>query len=381
MNHRFLAIVLILTFLVLPTSVLGQTVENLEVPTEHVKGRVIKIIEEKRNFDYGGGMKADMQRFEVEILDGTYKGKIIESENMMFGNPAYDLWVKEGDRILMFLEEQDGVMQAHMMDFIRDRYIYLLVAAFILLLILIGRMQGVKSVITLGLTVLIIGKVMLPLLFQGYSPVPLALITGLAVSTITFLIVCGFTKKTLAASLGTLGGLTTAALLSIFISSLANLKGLSGEEAQMLLYIPQEITFNFRGLLLAGIIIGALGAVMDVSISIASAMEEIHKKSMNLSFKELINSGMNVGKDIMGTMSNTLILAYTGASIPLFLLLMAYEQPFIKLMNMDFLATELVRALSGSIGLIFAIPITAIISGFLLRPKSDHALEKDHQNQ
>ena len=135
----------------------------------------------------------------------------------------------------------------------------------------------------------------------------------------------------------------------------------------MLLYIPQGIQFEFKDLLFAGIILGALGAVMDVSVSIASAIEEIYKANRKLSQKELFLSGMNIGKDMMGTMSNTLILAYTGSSIPLLLLFMAYETSIVKIINLDIIATEIVRSLSGSIGLILTIPITAAVSAFLAK--------------
>jgi uncharacterized membrane protein len=241
-----------------------------------------------------------------------------------------------------------------------------LTALFVLLIILIGHKQGLKAVITLGITLLLIGKFMLPLLFKGYSPVLLAIFTGVLVTAITVVAIGGFTKKSLAAVLGTSGGLVAAAGIAILVGILANLSGLSNEEAQMLMFIPQETQYDFRGLLFAGIIIGALGAVMDVSMSIASAMDEVQKVGSKMTFKKLFKSGMNVGKDIMGTMCNTLILAYTGTSIPLLLLFMAYQQPFIKIINLDFLATEMVRALSGSIGLILSIPITAVISAVLM---------------
>ncbi|OEF98177.1 YibE/F family protein [Desulfuribacillus alkaliarsenatis] len=387
MKRKTSLLLLLLVITLLPTSVLATTepidlnpdlgtieypieTEPLQQPLEqpeHVKGKVIAITEEIKGQDFGG-MRADIQIFEVEILTGEHKGTIIESENTMFGNPAYDLWVSEGDRVLLVLETgPDGNIQAYLMDFSRDSYLYAIIALFIILLLIVGRFQGVKAVITLGLTVFIIGMFMLPLLFQGHSPVLLALVTGFLVSTITFVIIGGFSRKSLAAILGTIGGLAAAGILSILMTNLMNLNGLSSDEAQMLMYIPQAVEFDFRGLLLAGILIGALGAVMDVSMSIASAMEEIYKKSKQLSFKELYESGMNVGKDIMGTMSNTLILAYTGTSIPLLLVLMAYEQPFMKLINMDFFATEILRALSGSIGLVLAIPITALIAGILLK--------------
>jgi uncharacterized membrane protein len=341
--------------------------EDTEIPIEYIKGTVVEIIEEEHDRDLGAGNLIDYQKVKVQITSGQFKDRIVTVENYTTGNPAYDIWVKQGDKVLLVLEILAGdIFTSYIADFQRDTYIYLLTALFVLLIILIGHKQGLKAVITLGITLLLIGKFMLPLLFKGYSPVLLAIFTGVLVTAITVVAIGGFTKKSLAAVLGTSGGLVAAAGIAILVGILANLSGLSNEEAQMLMFIPQETQYDFRGLLFAGIIIGALGAVMDVSMSIASAMDEVQKVGSKMTFKKLFKSGMNVGKDIMGTMCNTLILAYTGTSIPLLLLFMAYQQPFIKIINLDFLATEMVRALSGSIGLILSIPITAVISAVLM---------------
>lgn len=372
MKKLLVIVLLILSFLPITSyGAEGEFSSDEPIPTEYAKGEVVEIVSKELNKDYGAGMVADYQIIKVKILQGKYKDRIITIENSTTGNPAYDIWVEKGDRVLLILEIlADDIFNGYIVDFQRDTYLLGLAILFIFLLLIIGKKQGFKAVITLGFTVLIIGKIMLPLLFKGYNPVVLALLTGIFVTALTLVIIGGFTWKTLSALLGTSGGLFTAAVISIIVGKLSNLKGLSGEEVQMLLYIPQEINFDFRGLLFAGIIIGSLGAVMDVSMSIASAMEEFKKIGDHLTFKELFKSGMNVGKDIMGTMSNTLILAYTGTSIPLLLLFMAYEQPFIKLINMEFLATEIIRALAGSIGLILAIPITAFVSAILFKNKS-----------
>lgn len=370
MCKLFLLVVVLMSF---PTVTLAQQADlNVdEIVPQYTKGQVLEIINTELGKDLGSGLTMDQQTLNVKITSGPFKDQVITTENSTSGNVAYDIWLAEGDKVLLYLETIDGeLINGHVMDFSRDTYLFVLIAVFILVLIAIGKRQGLKSVITLGFTLLVIGKFLLPLLFRGYNPVLLALISGVIIATVTFLIIGGITKKSFAAILGTTGGLLTAVTISIIFGKLTNLRGLSDEEVQMLMYIPQGIQFDFQGLLFAGMMIGALGAVMDVSISIASAMDEIKNVGNKLSFKELFRSGMNVGKDIMGTMSNTLILAYTGASIPLLLLLMAYDQPLVKLINMDFLAIEVIRALSGSIGLILAIPITALISATLMKDKS-----------
>ena len=140
---------------------------------------------------------------------------------------------------------------------------------------------------------------------------------------------------------------------------------MASEECRAIVLSP-DLSVDLRGLLFSGILIGALGAIMDVSISIASSIEEIHNANPTLHFSDLFFRGMNVGKDIMGTMSNTLILAYTGGSLPLIFMYMSYKTSIIKIFNLELIATEIIRALVGSIGLILAIPFTALYSSFLI---------------
>jgi len=184
----------------------------------------------------------------------------------------------------------------------------------------------------------------------------------------TMFLVGGVNRKSIAAIVGTLGGVSVAGVLAIVVGGATHASGLSGQEAQMLMFIPQGITFDFRALLMASIIIGALGAVMDTGMTISSAMAEIRRTAPTLSRRALFWSGMNVGRDVMGTMANTLILAYTGGSLALLLLVTAYEVEFIRLINMDPIASEVLRALAGSVGLVAAIPITALAAAWLMRP-------------
>jgi uncharacterized membrane protein len=233
---------------------------------------------------------------------------------------------------------------------------------FLLALVAIGRMQGVKTVLTLGFTMVMIYKVLLPALLAGYSPIALTVLVAIVINVVTYLVISGVRRKSFAAMLGATIGVIIAGLLAYVVGSQVRLTGLSGEEAGMLLYIPQGTVFNFRELMFAGILLGALGAVMDVAMSIASAIDEVHRANPLLKSRELFAAGMTVGKDIMGTMSNTLILAYTGSSIPLLLIFLAYDTPLNRVINLDLIATEIVRSLAGTIGLVLTIPITAVIA-------------------
>jgi len=316
-------------------------------------------------------MDGRVQNVKLRIDSGNYKGEVIEIQNTLSNNEVYDIVVKSGQRVVLMIDEySNGEIEVYIADFHRTNYLLYLVLVFIVLLLLIGRGKGFKAVISLAITLLSIIYILLPLMLKGVNPIPISILISVVVTIVTIFMVSGFNNKSYAAIIGTSVGVITAGLISYYIGNKANLTGLSAEEATMLMYIPQEVVFDFKNLLFAGIILGALGAVMDVGVSIASSIEEIHVANDKLSGKELFKKGMNVGRDVMGTMTNTLILAYAGSSIPLLLLFMAYETSFIKILNLDIIATEVVRSLSGSIGLLLTIPITAFVASYLISRKA-----------
>jgi len=328
------------------------------------KGKVLEVEDKHMEGDFS----YDYQLVKTKILTGEYKGEIVEFENAFTNNIVYDLPVKANDTILLSIEKfDDGSREICITDYARDNVVKILIAGFLILLVLIGKGKGFKSVITITLTVFSIIKIFLPLILKGYNPLILTILISSIITIMTILIVSGVHKKSFSAILGTIFGVIIAGIISIVASKVALLTGLTTEEAGMLMNLPQNIDFDFKSLLFSGIILGALGAVMDVAMSIASSIQEIHNANNNLSIQELFKSGMEVGRDIMGTMSNTLILAYTGSFIPLLLLFMAYGTPFARLINMDIIATEIIRSLAGSIGLILTIPITAIFSVTFLK--------------
>jgi len=349
----------------------GEEIDEFNLSEVYAKGKVLEIYEEKLDQEISEGMYENYQKILVEITSGEFKGRKVQIENSYVNSPGYEIYVQEGDRVLLsVLHDDSGYQKAYVVDFVRDVYIYLLIAIFLVLMLAIGKSKGLKGIVSLGITFLVIYKIMIPQIFAGKSAVLVTIISAVIIALFTFAIVSGFTRKSLAAFLGTGAGLILAALLAMFISDAANLTGLSTEESRMLFYVPEFADYNMKGILLSGIILGALGAVMDVCMSIASSTEEIASAGEKMSFSKLFKAGMNVGNDIMGTMTNTLVLAYTGASLPLLLLLMAYELPFLHLINFEMLADEIIRALIGTIALVAAIPITAMISALMLKHKS-----------
>lgn len=338
--------------------------ENMPRP---VRGHIIKILSEEEEITStsGGDFTSTIQYLEVEITDGKHKGENIIVENMINEQYVYNIIVNDGDDILLHLEEDNNgkVQNAYVSEIVRDKHLLYLVIVFLAGLIIIGGLKGLKAIITLALTAFAVMKVLLPMIIKGYNPILVSVCICAGVIAITLLIISGINKKTLSAIFGTTGGVIIAGISALIVGSMANLTGLGNEEAQMLMFLPQQIDFDFKGLLFAGIILGALGAVMDVGMSIASAMNEIEMANPDIKTKDLIASGMNIGRDIMGTMSNTLILAYAGGALHLMMLFSAYDISFVEIINQDRIASEVVRALAGSIGLIFTIPLTAIVAG------------------
>jgi uncharacterized membrane protein len=368
-------LLLILAILVLVTTpVIADDFEGThdnEVPMETVRGKVIEVISEidpnqdELNEDQ---FAFSSQIVKVKVSTGKYKGQEFIIQNNLTNNQAYDIRVKQGDEVLLVIEETEGeAPQVYISDFVRDKYLLYLIIAFIIMLIVIGGLKGVKALVTLIVTAVIIAKVVLPLILKGYNPIWVSIMASVVITIITLFLIAGLNIKSISAIIGTAGGVIFAGFLAYIVGVAAKLTGLSSHEANMLMYIPQGISFDFRGLLFAGIIIGTLGAVMDVGMSIASAMYEMLEIHPEISPGDLIKSGLNVGRDVMGTMSNTLILAYTGSAIPLLLLFMAYDASFIEVLNLDLIATEVVRSIAGSIGIIVSIPLTALVTGMILK--------------
>jgi uncharacterized membrane protein len=223
---------------------------------------------------------------------------------------------------------------------------------------------------------------MMPLINQGYPPLPIAIVVCAVTTAITFVIMSGFNKKAFCSIIGTLTGLLGAAIVAGIVTNLASMTGVSSEDSGYLMYNKEGIIYNLKGLLLTGILIGCLGAVMDVSMSVSSSVFEVHRTSKeSLTAKQLFTSGMNVGCDVIGTMSNTLILAYTGGALTFIMVLMSYGISFTDMLNHDFIMAEILRALAGSIGMIITVPGTAIISALLISGKKKKvSCETDEQN-
>lgn len=342
---------------------------NAQVQEEELAiGRVVAVGKEQLNTELlkGTGMKSSEQIVQVKILDGILRGRTFEIKHEITDNPAFNIKVAPNQEVVLAVSKQaNNQSEVSIADYHRMPVIAWLVAVFLALFLFFGRMQGVKALLGLIVTVLLICGVLLPLSMKGVNPL-LTAIGICLVSTISIVwLIGGFSQKSIAAVTGTVGGVVVAGVTAQIVIWLAPLTGLSSEEAQILRgsVLVQSPEF-YSGLLAAGMLIGALGVIMDVGISVASSVSEISKSNSELSFKELYQAGMNVGRDIMGAMTNTLILAYAGSALPLMLL--ATQIAPNKLINLDLFATEVASALSGSLGLVVTIPITAFTAAKMM---------------
>ena len=309
--------------------------------------------------------------FRAKVTSGDMKGQTIEAAQTLDYFTAVHLpVVEQGDRILLY--SIPGGMAEHewlMSDYQRFDQILILGAVFVLLVLLIGHWQGVNTLISLALTCLAVFYVFIPAVLAGESIYLWSIATCIYVTFMTLFIVNGVNAKSIGAILGCLAGIVVAAVLTLFFEESMTLTGLLDENSVLLYGLNPDAPFNLKAIIFAAIIIGSMGAIMDVSISIAAALEELKEKLPQITFGELFQSGMNISRDIMGTMANTLILAYIGSALAGVLLMVAYNSAMIDLFNREMIVVECLQALAGSIGILMALPFTALICALLYQSK------------
>ena len=331
------------------------------------EGRVLQV--ETADPQPYGDETWETQILTIRLLSGPERDRTVQILHTLTGHPYYDLVVKKGDRVILEAEGGDVEPEYFLADFSRKTPLMVITALFALSVIAIGGRQGLKAILSLmGMGVVIV-KMILPLVLRGYNPIFVTVGISSALTVLFILFVAGYSRKTIAAVCGTVGGLVTAGLLAYILGKASYLTGLASSEAQMLQYFDASI--DFQGLLFSGIIIGALGAILDIGISISSSMEQIKEADPTTDFETLFTRGIAVGKDLIATMSNTLILAYVGSSLPLLLLFQANQSSWSEVLNLDMMASEIIRAMAGSIGLTLAIPITALVSALLFVESQD----------
>lgn len=357
---KFLIIVTVLLSIILVVS--SNLLNRNLTPYEFEKAIVEDIIEEKLEEDsIIEGLYLGYQQIKIKVTSGKYEGETFNIRNPM--SRLYNVHTKIGDKIVVSIHEENNTIQSiSLYNYQKEKVVYMLIISFFLLLILLSGWKGLYAIISLIFTGIAIIFFMMPMLFKGYEPIPITILTVAITTIVTLLLIDGPSKKTLSAILGTIVGVIIAGTISYIASNIAHISGLTSNEAEGLIYIAEHRNVKIKGLTFSAILIASLGAIMDVAMSIASSIFELEKSNPKSNSKELLKSGMSIGKDIMGTMSNTLILAFAGSSLNMILFIIAYGMPYRQIVNLDFLVAEVIQGISGSIGIVLTVPITAIIA-------------------
>lgn len=311
-----------------------------------------------------GGYRGE-QMMAVEVTSGRYKGEILQVYNYV--GPLYGVPLSEGDGCTLIVSTyEDGRHMATVYEYNRAVPLLIVVALFLVATVAVGGKTGIKSLAGLLVTLACIFLVLIPLLMKGAPTLPTVFLTCAYVAVVSLTIVGGVQRKTVCAMLGAVAGTALALLFGLAAQAITRIDGLRLSDVEPLLQLRQQGTpIGLRGLLVGGVVISALGAVMDVTMGIASSLSEVHEANPQLTRRELFRSGMNIGRDMVGTMTNTLILAFIGSGFTLILYLYSLGLSFHQLLSSAYLSIEVVSGISSSVGVILSIPLTALVSVLL----------------
>lgn len=362
MNKKIFILLVSLFFLILPVFA-QENFDKLVLPSQIGQVESVETFGDVKPTP-GGELQQVKQSVEVKILTGGHKGEKVLIDNILMGNPAYDINLNNGDKVILHAEQDNaGGVNFFIADKHRIGALYFLTGLFVILLLAIGKKKGLLSLVSIFVTLGLIFWALTPIILKGVNPILATVLICVLSSIIAMYLVGGLNAKSTAAILGTVISLVIAGFLSIFVIKMASLTGFSSEESLFLFSAHPNL--NFVGVLASAMIIGALGAVMDIGMSISSTVNELFISNSQMGIRDLFNSGMNVGRDIIGTMANTLILAYLGGAMSLVLLSNNIDMQ--KFFNLNQVATEISSALIGSVAIVICVPLSAIIAAYLIK--------------
>ncbi len=326
-----------------------------------VKAQVISIIQDH---EQSGDVYIGDQTVQLELLSGDHAGESVEATSS--SAYLYGVHCTVGMKVIVIVSESNGELVTSVYGYNRAPALYAIVALFLLSIVVIGGKRGLYSVISLVFTFISIVWFFLPAIYRGWSPILAAIVVVILTTLVTMYLVGGFTAKATAAVLGTILGVLAAGVLAWIFGKITHVTGYNVSDIENLIYVQEETGIRVGELLFAGILIAALGAVMDVSMSISSTLQELHEQNPTMTTRQLCRSGMTVGRDMMGTMSNTLILAFAGGSINTIVMFYAYDYEYLQLINLYDMAIEIIQGISASMGVILTVPFVSCIGAWLI---------------
>lgn len=321
-----------------------------------------------------GLVRSGEQLCELELLGGRFQGQTATGVNMLNGSLEQDKIFAPGDKAMVVVSYQgDTILSVTMTDHYRLNLELVLAVLFAVFLILFAGRTGVRAILSFVLTVLTLWKVLVPVYLKGYNPIYVGLLVTLALTLMIIALVYGFDQRCFAAVSGAFLGILVTCVLGMIFTDLFQIHGAVMSYSESLLYAGYQ-DLNLTQIFMASIFIGSSGAVMDLAVDISSAVNEVVEKRPDISWRVAVGSGMNVGRAAMGTMTTTLLLAYSGGYVALLMVFMAQGTPLYNILNYKYVASEIIHTVVGSFGLVTVAPLTALTSGILLTRKKRRQL-------
>lgn len=333
----------------------------------YASAEVTAVLADNAQEDYQNaeGRRVGDQELEIRILSGDHKDEIMTVTNYM--SALFNVDVDQGDRIIVrIMTDEEGSYYASVFNYDRGIVLGVFLLIFFALLAVLGGKKGVGALAGLLLTLGCIWFILIPCLIRGVPAVPVTIGVSAVAAAAGLIFLNGYSKKTLCAVCGCVGGVLAAGIAAVAVGTLSPMNGFNMQEAENLILYGADKGLKISGLLVCGVLISALGAVMDVALGIASSVWEMREQNPDASAGSLFRSGMQIGKDAMGTMANTLILAFAGSSLNMLILVQTYDIPFLQLINTDSIALEVVQSVAGSFGILLTVPLVAFISARLM---------------
>jgi len=342
--------------------------KQIYVNSEGVKAKVVEV-NNKGVYSTGMIQQGD-QRCTIEILEGEHKGQQVEGMNLLTGKLEFDKMFKPGDEawVLLELDSSNEVIFANMVDYYRiDQQIFL-IGLFVILIIAFSGFTGVRTLLSFSFALFSIVKILIPCLLKGIPPLLVALMVGNLLTVITLLLVAGCNKKAYTAIISSMICSLMTCLLAVVFGDLFKMHGAVMDWSESLLYAGYQ-HLDLTAIFQAGIYLACSGAILDLSIDISAALDEVIKNNPSVSRANLIKSGLSIGKSVVGSQTTTLLLAYMGSYITILMVYMAQGTPLMSILNSQKVSSEILHTFVGCIGLVLVSPLTAIICGIVYCPR------------
>ena len=355
----------------LPTGFENPSLTN---STDREKARVISTYND--DLETFGVVTTGTQELEIVLLSGNFKGDTVHARNVLMGQMKIDKVFRKDDKVLAVMKvdkENHKILSARADDIYRVNMELILFGLFALFLIGFARWTGFKALLSFVFTALAIWKILIPMFLKGYPPVPTSLAIVSVTTSVIILLISGFSRKGMVALSGSIVGVSITSVLALVFGHFFRIPGTVQEFSETLLYAG-FMHLSVSDIFLSAIFLSAAGAVMDVAMDIAASQNELIEKRPDMNSSELIRSGFSIAYPVIGTMTTTLLFAYSGSFLFVFMMFMAKGTPMVNIFNTNFIAAEILHTLVGSFGLVLVAPATAIIGGFIYTRKSKNCV-------